>query len=289
MAQQQVSPGLLVPPGVASLKQRSRVDRSGLLSLRVRSDAGGSGGTRSHGQHNHASVHQPPKEGRSRFLTELYRPLQLWLERTNTVLVASHLAGKLNKRADALSRWKRDRSDWRLNPRVFRRVDRMWGRHSLDLFATRLNAQLPRFVSWWHDPEAWATDAFLQDLRPENAYANPPFSMVARLLAMVRRQRATMTVIVPVWRTQLWWPMLAEMAVDCPLLFRPLHNLFLPGHLGSETPMGAPRWPALAVRISGATSKVAAFQRHLSECSVGRGAKPPTRATMVPGGSGFDG
>lgn len=227
--------------------------------------------------------------GRSRFLTELYRPLQLWLERTNTVLVASHLAGKLNKRADALSRWKRDRSDWRLNPRVFRRVDRMWGRHTVDLFATRLNAQLPRFVSWWHDPEAWATDAFLQDLRPENAYANPPFSMVARLLAMVRRQRATMTVIVPVWRTQPWWPMLAEMAVDCPLLFLPSHDLFLPGHLGSETPMGAPRWPALAVRISGAPSRVAAFQRHLSECSVGRGAQPPTRATRVPGGSGFGG
>uniref|UniRef100_A0A1X7THM9 Uncharacterized protein n=1 Tax=Amphimedon queenslandica TaxID=400682 RepID=A0A1X7THM9_AMPQE len=48
----------------------------------------------------------------------------------------------------------------------------------INLFATRLSHQLPRFYSWRPDPLAEATDAFLQDWRPVRGYANPPWNLI---------------------------------------------------------------------------------------------------------------
>ena len=56
----------------------------------------------------------------------------------------------------------RDRYDWKLNPHVFNQINKMFGPLAMDLFASRLTAQLPRFFSCFPDPQAIATDAFLQ-------------------------------------------------------------------------------------------------------------------------------
>ena len=55
--------------------------------------------------------------------------------------------------------------DWMLNPVVFQRILTQMGPLEVDLFASRLTRQLPRFYSWRPDPEAEATDAFLQVCR----------------------------------------------------------------------------------------------------------------------------
>jgi Reverse transcriptase (RNA-dependent DNA polymerase) len=224
--------------------------------------------------------------GRSRFLTELVRPLWEWALATGTHVFATHIPGKLNKRADSLSRWTRDRSDWKLDPRVFRRLERLWGPHTLDLFATRLNTQLPRFVSWRDDPVAVGTDAFRQDLGRERAYAHPPFNQIAKLLAMVRRQRATVTLVAPIWPSQPWWPELAALLVDVPVALPRRADLFAPGHLGSEVPMGGARWAAGAFRISGAPSSVAAFRQRLRTFCAGPGTTLRRAATRGRGAAG---
>jgi hypothetical protein len=102
-------------------------------------------------------------------------------------------------------------------------------------------------------------DAFLQDLRKERAYANPPFNLIAKFLSQLKRQRAMCVLIVPAWPSQPWWPLLGEMLIESPILLPARNNLFLPGHLGNEIPMGRPRWPAIAVRVSGAHSATKAF------------------------------
>ncbi|KAI9466494.1 hypothetical protein BDB00DRAFT_751203, partial [Zychaea mexicana] len=43
------------------------------------------------------------------------------------------------------------------------RLDRRWGPHQIDLFATRQNAKTPQFVTWRWDPTALATDAMALD------------------------------------------------------------------------------------------------------------------------------
>ena len=82
--------------------------------------------------------------GRDPALTELVRPLWDWALRTRTTIFATYIPGKVNDRADRLSRRKRDRTDWMLNRDLFRRLSRQFGPFTLDLFATRLNAQVPR-------------------------------------------------------------------------------------------------------------------------------------------------
>ena len=82
-------------------------------------------------------------------------------------------------------------------------VSREWGRrtgksinrdsrmgYQVDLFATRLTAQIPRFFSWRPDPETEAVDAFVQE------------GNQARLLQCVQLQRAMLVLFTPVWLTQ---------------------------------------------------------------------------------------
>ena len=52
------------------------------------------------------------------------------------LLAALHRLGKVNVRADRLSRYKHDHTDIRLEPKVFEMIDRRYGPHSVDLFAT---------------------------------------------------------------------------------------------------------------------------------------------------------
>jgi hypothetical protein len=225
--------------------------------------------------------------GRDPALTELVRPLWDWALQTRTTLCATYIPGKVNDRADKLSRRKRDRTDWMLHRNLFSRLSRQCGPFTLDLFATRLNAQVARYVSRFPDPGSVSVDAFRQDLRKERAYANPPFNLITRLLAMVKRQRTRLTVVLPAWEAQPWWPLLAEMLIAPPIRLPHGLDTFLPGHLGNELPMGAPRWTAIAATISGAPSATAAFRsRWLELCRRNGVPSPPSRATPLRGDVG---
>ena len=76
------------------------------------------------------------------------------------VLKARHIAGKENVEADRMSRAHQDRTDWKLCPRVFSRINALWGPLQVDLFATRLSTQLDRFYSWKPEPKAEAVVVF---------------------------------------------------------------------------------------------------------------------------------
>lgn len=78
------------------------------------------------------------------------------------VLSAEHLLGRLNVGADQESRAKGDSSNWRLNPTVFQSLMSQVGPCQVDLFASRLNAQLESYMSWKPDPGSIATDALSQ-------------------------------------------------------------------------------------------------------------------------------
>ena len=224
--------------------------------------------------------------GRNRLLTEIVRPLWEWALRTKTTIFATFIAGKMNERADRLSRVQRDRSDWMLNRKIFQRINQKWGPFTMDMFATRLNAQLPRFCSWLPEPAATAVDAFLQDLRKERGFANPPFNLIAKFLSQLKRQRATCVLIVPAWPSQPWWPMLGEMIIEAPILLPARNDLFLPGNQGNEVPMGHQRWPAIAVRVSGAHSSTTAFQRRWHKVSATNGGYPRKKVTILTGSVG---
>lgn len=118
---------------------------------------------------------------------------------------------------DGHSRNFRDTSLWKLHPGIFADLQSIWGSFSVDLFASRLDQQLPRFFSWRPDPLAVQADAFLQDWQTEAGYAFPPFAMLTRVSAQVRSQKADIDLVSPVWRSQAWFPVHLELSWDFPI------------------------------------------------------------------------
>uniref|UniRef100_A0A914X719 Uncharacterized protein n=1 Tax=Plectus sambesii TaxID=2011161 RepID=A0A914X719_9BILA len=107
---------------------------------------------------------------------------------------------------------------------------------TVDLFATRLNCQMPHFFSWRPDPEALAVDAFAQNWAKICAYAFPPFCLVGRTLQKVLMDRAEILLIAPVWQTQSWRPLLLQLAVEGPFLL-PQKEQLLSAQSGEPHPL----------------------------------------------------
>ena len=83
-----------------------------------------------------------------------------WCITRNIWLSAIYLPGRYNIVADTRSRKFNDNTEWMLNHEVFNNVVARYGMPDIDLFASRLNHQLPKYVSWETDPGAVAVDAF---------------------------------------------------------------------------------------------------------------------------------
>ena len=112
-----------------------------------------------------------------------------WCVSRNIYIQAEHLPGVANYLADRESRMCVDSSDWRIHPNLIKKFlqDR-----DIDLFATRLTHQLPRYVSWHPDPHTFATDAFTLNWGILKGYAYPPpFNLVQRTLIKVQQDNGT--------------------------------------------------------------------------------------------------
>ena len=130
------------------------------------------------GQYNSNKLYKQMGGPTSVVLSGLAFDLWQWcLERSITV-EAPHLPGRLNIVADFESRARPDTSDWQLERSIFQGISNKWGPFTIGLFASRLTAQLPRFVRWKPDPEAEAVDAFTLDWSQLRGYAFPPFALI---------------------------------------------------------------------------------------------------------------
>jgi hypothetical protein len=191
--------------------------------------------------------------GRSKSLSLLAEQIFDWCQNRPQPIFLNcvHLPGKLNTRADRVSRYYEDRSEYKLDPAVFRSLDQRWGRHSVDLFASRHNRQCRRYFSRRRDPQAAASDALLQNWATErNPYAHPPFSLLSRVLAQVERQCVPeMTLVAPDWAAS-WLPDLRRLAVEPPVVLPHTATLIAPA---TPTPWkkSRPLWKTLAWRVSG--------------------------------------
>ena len=56
---------------------------------------------------------------------------------------------------------------------------------TIDLFTWPDNAQLPRFITTTYRPEACGTNAFTYNWAEEKGYANPPWSLMSKVLEKV--------------------------------------------------------------------------------------------------------
>ncbi len=90
--------------------------------------------------------------------------------------------------------------DWQLHPRVFRYLEKWFGKHPVDRFASRENRQLPRYNAKWRDGTAEALHSLhLPDhvWKQDVNSCNPPWSLLDDLAAKLRQSGAAATVIAP--------------------------------------------------------------------------------------------
>ena len=205
-----------------------------------------------------------------------------WCEDRGITLSAVYLPGALNVLADRLSRMRLDASDWKLNPDLFRRLQSLWS-PQVDLFASRWNRQLDQFVSWHHQPEAMAVDAFSLNWGLFLGYAFPPFGLIQRCLNKIRKDRAEMILVAPVWPAQPWYPVLMGLACEPPRIFQPSDGILLDPS-GCPHPLMAHQSLTLAAwRLSGIATRPEAFRTRWSNFSWEQTVIPQQLHTKAPG------
>ena len=144
--------------------------------------------------------------------------LELWsfLLTQGSWVTARHLPGVLNVEADAASTEFNMRTEWMLRQDVFQDITRHFYVPEIDLFASRLNHQLPLYVSRLPDPSASAVDAFRLDWSQWKSFIHPPVVLLPRILQKVRSDKATALLVAPDWPGQPWYAQIQLMLTGTP-------------------------------------------------------------------------
>jgi hypothetical protein len=110
----------------------------------------------------------------------LARQVWLWCIERNIWVTAAHVAGVANAvdYHDKASREFNDTTEWALHHEVFGQISQTFFLPEVDLFASRLNHKVEKYISWKPDPQAYAVDAFTQNWADMKFYAFPPFSLI---------------------------------------------------------------------------------------------------------------
>ena len=110
---------------------------------------------------------------------KLVRDIWEWCIPRGIWISAAHIPGKLNCQADFESRNFHTDMEWMLNPKCLSdSLEQLHFKPDIDLFASRLNHQFPRYCAFKPDPGAMCIDAFSIPWTGLNFYAFPPFSVV---------------------------------------------------------------------------------------------------------------
>ena len=208
----------------------------------------------------------------------LAKELWLWCIARSIWVSVAHLPGVQNVTADRKSRHFQDETEWMLNEDIFHTLCDEYN-PEIDLFASRLNAQLPRYVSWKPDPEAEAVDALSYNWGGIRFYAFPPFCIIGKCLKKISEDSAEGMMIVPKWPTQPWFPQLLHMLTDDPVnLPRSKVLLTQPG-TGDLHPL-RDKLNLICCRLSGNPLKVQEYQQRLQTSSCLPGGSQPSDSIM---------
>ena len=133
-------------------------------------------------------------------LNSLAQEILRWAEEKDIRLIPQFVMGERNIVADVLSRTNKVLgSEWTINQEVVDNILKIWPAN-VDLFATAMNFRLQNYFSPVPDPQAIATDAFLQDWSGLDAYAFPPLACIRKVLNhFIKCHNIRLVLIAPRW------------------------------------------------------------------------------------------
>ena len=187
-------------------------------------------------------------------LNQIVRPFLVFLN-AHDIQLQVRLVPSQRMLADPISRWSFDPSEYSLNPQVFQRILQAF--HPLhphiDMFASPSNALLNTFCARWPHHQAALVDALSSPLQAvTTCFAHPPWTIIGQWLHRVRAHPHMQSLtLVPMWASELWWPLLMSLHVrGTPIIrIRPRWGLYRNclGHC-----MKKPNWHLICILLSGA-------------------------------------
>lgn len=132
-------------------------------------------------------------------------------ERRDILLTIRFCPGVDNVEADWASRVFTDAGEWMLDKQILHGIFEKWGTPTTDMFASRTNKQIDRFISREFDSTAVGTDALSLNWCETNGLFFPPFSCLSRVLRKLEEERPAGVLIAPEWPTQPWYPLLRQL------------------------------------------------------------------------------
>ena len=148
------------------------------------------------------------------------------------------------------------------------------GHPDIDLFASRVNHQIPEFVSWQPEPNVVSdmelpSEFSISSIQPDEF---PPFSLM--YLFEAQRDQAECIFIAPVWKSRPWYPILLSMlSHQLSLLPQCRFLLQLPGTNKIHTFCTQRAFRLAAWKVSGKDFKVKDFLRRCLTFSSPHGQK----------------
>jgi hypothetical protein len=159
---------------------------------------------------NSTAVAYVNKRGGTRSSTLAALAVEIWnaCQQKEIWITAQHLPGVHNVDADWASRHINERTEWTLDKAIFTRIVTKYYTTQVDLFASRLNHQLPLYVSRHPDPDAMEVDAMTLHWNIWTSFIHAPIIMLPRILKKIREDQAICLLIAPNWQGQTWYPLL---------------------------------------------------------------------------------
>ena len=190
--------------------------------------------------------------GSSNMLNQIATSVWATAFQHNIQISARHLPGTLNIEADALSRYESP-YEWQIHPVIFQYIDKLWGPHTFDRFASLTNRQLPLYNSLLHDPETSGIDALAQKNWNQHLnWVNPPFFILGKVIDLIIQQNAQATIIAPLWPAQPWFHKLKRLLIAPPIRLPNHHNVFRSANPDiNPEPRKNWRWKIYAWRVYG--------------------------------------
>jgi hypothetical protein len=169
--------------------------------------------------------------------------LDLWkmLILNHISCTAVHIPGKDNYLADSYSRSSKYIHDYGISQEAFNGLLAFLPFvPSMDLFASRLSAKLPVYVSWQTDPFSSFDNAFSISW-PNNVYAFPPITLISKVIHKIVSERVNnILLITPAWPGLVCLPIILSLLIANPIF---IPSSYLEGCLPTRHPFCLMAWP----------------------------------------------
>lgn len=171
-----------------------------------------------------------------------------------------HIPGIQNVEADGCSRKTLLINDYSLSKKAFTDILALIEFvPTVDLFASRLTAKLPLYISQFYDPFSYKVNAFSISW-PNNIYIFPPINLISKVVQkIIEGNLDNVLLVTPAWPGLISLPTIISMLFDNPI-FIPSH--YLEGCLPTRHPFHLMAWC-----ISTKLQKTEAYQRTLHPIS----------------------